>query len=122
MSRCHSTLGQAAVVQQQPPTSPEEANAAVLYDDSVARRRPGEFYVRSNVLWRETVRSADQGLHGDSNGEQRSSATLDGQSKLEDATEIIASCAEDMQALWTDPVVREVLKRRKIRMEQTPGL
>ncbi|KAH9887394.1 G-alpha-domain-containing protein [Cubamyces lactineus] len=104
------TLGQA-----------EEANAAVLYDGSAARRRPAEFYVRSNVSWRETLRSAYQGLHGDNNGQQQSSATLDGQSKLEDATEIIASCAEDMQALWSDPVVREVLKRRKIRMEQTPG-
>ncbi|KAI0324728.1 G-alpha-domain-containing protein [Cubamyces sp. BRFM 1775] len=98
----------------------EEANAAVLYDGSAARRRPAEFYVRSNVSWRETLRSAYQGLHGDSE-QQLSSASLDGQSKLEDATEIIASCAEDMQALWTDPVVREVLKRRKIRMEQTPG-
>ncbi|KAI8971334.1 G-alpha-domain-containing protein [Trametes punicea] len=96
-----------------------DANAAVLYDG--ARRRPSEFYVRSNTSWREALRSAYQGLHGESNGELHPTATLDGQSKLEDATEIIASCAEDMQALWTDPVVQQVLKRRKVRMEQSPG-
>ncbi|CDO76678.1 hypothetical protein BN946_scf184305.g10 [Trametes cinnabarina] len=99
----------------------EDANAAVLFDGTLSRRRPAEFYVRSNNSWRETLLSAYQGLHKDSTGEVRAAATFDGQSKLEDATEIIASCADDMQALWNDPVVRDVLNRRKIRMEQTPG-
>ncbi|KAI9061527.1 G-alpha-domain-containing protein [Trametes sanguinea] len=97
----------------------EDANAAVLFDGTVSRRRPAEFYVRSNNSWRDALRSAYQGLHGE--GDTRAVSTLDGQSKLEDATEIIASCAEDMQALWNDPVVRDVLRRRKIRLDLMPG-
>ncbi|KAL7283882.1 hypothetical protein ACG7TL_001153 [Trametes sanguinea] len=102
-----------------PDQAVEDANAAVLFDGTVSRRRPAEFYVRSNNSWRDALRSAYQGLHGE--GDTRAVATLDGQSKLEDATEIIASCAEDMQSLWNDPVVRDVLRRRKIRMELMPG-
>ncbi|KAI0674729.1 G-alpha-domain-containing protein [Trametes maxima] len=97
----------------------DDANAAALYDPG--RRRLAEFYVRSNNSWRETLRTAYQGRNGDAAGQEHSAMELEGQSKLEDATGIIASCAEDMQALWKDAVVREVLRRRKIRMEQTPG-
>ncbi|PPQ94855.1 hypothetical protein CVT25_007227 [Psilocybe cyanescens] len=40
---------------------------------------------------------------------------------VDDATEIIASCLEDMKALWTDEVVKVVLRKRKIRIEDTAG-
>ncbi|KAH9479016.1 Guanine nucleotide-binding protein alpha-4 subunit [Psilocybe cubensis] len=40
---------------------------------------------------------------------------------VDDATEILASCLEDMKALWTDDVVRAVLKKRRIRIEDTAG-
>ncbi|KAI0360284.1 G-alpha-domain-containing protein [Trametes cingulata] len=111
-----ASLGAAAV---------EEANAAVLWDGSPARRRPEEFYVRAGGGWREALRGAYQGGGkggggGGGNG-AGGGADAQAQAKLEDATEIIASCAEDMRALWADPVVREVLRRRKIRMEQSPG-
>lgn len=38
------------------------------------------------------------------------------------ATEVIASCADDMRALWEDSVVQEMLRRRRVRLEDTPGL
>ncbi|KAI0634650.1 G-alpha-domain-containing protein [Trametes polyzona] len=98
----------------------EDANAAVLYDGSLARRRPAEFYVRSNHSWRDALRSAYQGL-GSANDRATAAATADGQAKLADANDVIASCAEDMQALWEDAVVQELLRRRKIRMELSPG-
>lgn len=41
---------------------------------------------------------------------------------IEDATEVIASCAEDMSVLWQDPAVRAVLSRRGMRPEEGPGL
>jgi guanine nucleotide-binding protein alpha-1 subunit len=39
-----------------------------------------------------------------------------------EALEIIASCKEDMQALWEDGVVQEMLKRRRLRLDLMPGL
>ncbi|PIL26881.1 hypothetical protein GSI_11061 [Ganoderma sinense ZZ0214-1] len=96
--------------------------AAPFLDGSGSRRRPTEFYVRANNTWREAVRSAYHRIAGpageDGGGGVRPSA--DG-SKLEDATEIIASCAADMKALWEDQVVLDLLRRRKIRMELSPG-
>ncbi|KAI0633636.1 G-alpha-domain-containing protein [Trametes polyzona] len=40
---------------------------------------------------------------------------------IEAAAEVIASCADDMFALWKDPSVRTVLSRRGMRPEEGPG-
>lgn len=100
-----------------PAQAADDANGAVLYDGSPPRRRPAEFYVRSNQSWRDALRSTYQGA-----GAASERAAAAHESKLENATEIIASCAVDMEALWADPVVREVLRRRRMRIEQAPGL
>ncbi len=103
-----------------PPLSPsDDLEAAAPFIDGISRRRPTEFYVRANNTWREAVKTAYYRIAGPAEDGVRPSA--DG-SKLEDATEIIASCADDMKALWEDPVVRDLLRRRKIRMELSPGL
>jgi guanine nucleotide-binding protein alpha-1 subunit len=36
--------------------------------------------------------------------------------------EVIAGCAEDMKAMWEDPMFRAVLSRRDARVEYSPGL
>ncbi|KAI0823705.1 G-alpha-domain-containing protein [Trametes gibbosa] len=41
--------------------------------------------------------------------------------EIELAAEVIASCANDMSALWEDPAVRTVLSRKGIRPEEGPG-
>ena len=41
---------------------------------------------------------------------------------MRETADILAGCAEDMKAIWEDPVVRDMLLRRGIRMETTPGL
>ena len=111
------------IVQELPfdtPLSPsEDLELAAPFIDGTTRRRPTEFYVRANNTWRDAVRTAYYKISGTADDGMRPSA--DG-SKLEDATEIIASCADDMKALWNDQVVRDVLKRRKIRVELSPGL
>lgn len=40
----------------------------------------------------------------------------------DEATKIIASCQEDMKALWGDPVVRRFLERKGVRVEHKAGL
>ncbi|KAF8970665.1 guanine nucleotide binding protein, alpha subunit [Flammula alnicola] len=39
----------------------------------------------------------------------------------EDIVEVIASCRQDIKALWEDDIVGEMLNRRKIRLEDAPG-
>lgn len=39
----------------------------------------------------------------------------------DEAQEVIHSCSYDIMALWNDRLVREVLRRRKIRLEESPG-
>lgn len=41
---------------------------------------------------------------------------------VDEATEVIASCKEDMVALWSDPAVRIVLKKWNVRLEDSAGL
>lgn len=40
----------------------------------------------------------------------------------DEPTEVIYHCREEMMALWEDPTVREVLRRRRVRVEEGPGL
>jgi len=39
-----------------------------------------------------------------------------------DTADAIGLCKEDIRRLWEDPVVREMLSRRKTRLEDSPGL
>ncbi|TFK81584.1 G-alpha-domain-containing protein [Polyporus arcularius HHB13444] len=100
-------------------TSGDELSAAAPFENGAGRRRPAEYYVRSNASWRDAVRGAYNRISGNDDP-SRAGGAADG-IKLDDATEIIASCAEDMQALWSDEVVQDVLRRRKIRPELAPG-
>jgi guanine nucleotide-binding protein alpha-1 subunit len=43
------------------------------------------------------------------------------QQSMDEATEIIASCREDMKALWLDKAVRAVLMKRRMRVEDSAG-
>jgi len=51
----------------------------------------------------------------------RTSHSVDSE-EIDEITDILCRCREDMKALWTDSVVRIVLKRRKVRLEQLAGL
>jgi hypothetical protein len=42
--------------------------------------------------------------------------------KAAEVTGVVVGCAEDMKALWEDSGVQEMLRRKKIRMEEEPGL
>ena len=42
--------------------------------------------------------------------------------QMRETADILAGCAEDMQAVWEDPLVRQLLVHKGVRMEATPGL
>ena len=70
-----------------------------------------DFFVRSNAGWKSALRP------------NRSPDKVRKKSQEEGETaEVLASCAEDIKALWHDDVVQEMLRRRKLRLELLPGL
>lgn len=50
----------------------------------------------------------------------------EGEKEREDAmagpAAVLAACSEDVATLWTDPIVREVLKKREVDIQSYPGL
>lgn len=81
--------------------------------------RLSEFAVRSRDGWhsaleRFRVRPQDA---------QESARAADARvRKAAEVTEVVVGCAEDMKALWEDAAVQEMLRRKKVRMEEESGL
>ena len=46
----------------------------------------------------------------------------DNDQPVDDATEVIASCREDMKALWTDQTVRDILAKRQMKLQDSAAL
>jgi hypothetical protein len=42
--------------------------------------------------------------------------------KVDEPTEVLAGCLDDMKALWNDRAVRVVLKKRRVHLKETAGL
>jgi guanine nucleotide-binding protein subunit alpha len=82
--------------------------------------RPSEFAIRSRDGWR----SALERFRGrPAAGVQESARAADARvRKAAEVTEVVVGCAEDMKALWEDGAVQEMLRRKKIRIEEEPGL
>jgi len=81
--------------------------------------RPPEFAVRSRDGWRsalERFRTRPQ------DAEVNARAADARVRKAAEVTEVVVGCAEDMKALWEDAAVQGMLRRKKIRMEEEPGL
>ncbi|KAG5352786.1 hypothetical protein C0989_000448 [Termitomyces sp. Mn162] len=84
----------------------------VLGEDPVGRTK--EFGVQG---WKHMLEGPLAALSGNSQHNSREKANA-----VDDATEVIAECKQDMGALWVDPTVKAVLKRRRIRLEDSAGL
>jgi len=87
----------------------EDASGSVS-PTTAARKGSREFVVRGwkDALggWMKNAKTAGDGEH----------PTVD------DATEVIASCREDMKALWTDEAIKSVLAKRRLRVQDSAGL
>lgn len=84
-------------------------------------RRRNEFTVHSLQDALEKSRQP-QSRNGSHHGHGSDDESNNSRTDSDEATEIIASCQEDMKALWSDEAVRVVLKKRKIRLEESAGL
>ncbi|KAH9977002.1 guanine nucleotide binding protein, alpha subunit [Russula compacta] len=80
--------------------------------------RLSEFAVRSRDGWR----SALERFRVRPQDAQESARAADARvRKAAEVTEVVVGCAEDMKALWEDAAVQDMLRRKKIRMEEESG-
>lgn len=88
--------------------------------DPLDRGAPAELSVNSL----DGLRSAlDKSRDGQGNRPEASNATNNVPKVVEEEiAKIITNCREDIKSLWDDPVVKQVLSRRKARIEDAPGL
>ncbi len=122
------------------PTSPSVDTAAPFERlASPNRRALQEFSINSSNGWKSAFdrfrngRGAN-GRHENGNGSSSNGNGGNGsprESNLEqpyprdteeEIMEVIASCREAIKALWEDDIVGEMLTRRKVRLEDAPGL
>lgn len=73
----------------------------------------GEVFVRPGAAWKRAVRPEGRGCGPGVSG---------GRELAEEAQALLVACRADLMALWRDNTARTVLKRRKIRLEESPGL
>lgn len=88
-------------------------------DDDSGRRALREFSINSTNGWKSAL---DKFRAHRARPDTASPGALRKlKSKDDEITEVIAGCHEDMVALWEDSVIKDMLARRKTRMEESPG-
>ncbi|KAF8837882.1 G-alpha-domain-containing protein [Paxillus ammoniavirescens] len=77
--------------------------------------RNQEVFVRPGATWKGALAKSS---HRDGRPMSLDDTRL---STRDEAQEVLHSCSDDIISLWNDKFVREVLRRRKIRLEELPG-
>lgn len=78
--------------------------------------REQEVFVRG-AGWKGVLARGVGRIHG-----RPMSAGTTGLETNDEPQEVLNSCRRDIMTLWHDPTVRDMLRRRKIRLEEFPGL
>ena len=91
-----------------------------LQRGSAAARSPTgrtsqEAFIRSHTSWKSKLRA---GGDGSPDGVARKHRAA----RAREAVEILAGCRDDIRAVWADPLVQEMLLRRRFVIESIPGL
>ncbi|OJT03444.1 Guanine nucleotide-binding protein alpha-4 subunit [Trametes pubescens] len=68
-----------------------------------------EVFVRPGASWKLRTSGRPQ------------SAGTTGQETIDESQTVLHHCRADIGTLWEDPVTRQILRRRKIRLEESPG-
>jgi guanine nucleotide-binding protein alpha-1 subunit len=86
-----------------------DGTAGTVSSTIAAQKRQSEFGV---MRWKDTLGGwINQKTSGDGKHQP-----------VDDATEVIASCKEDMKALWMDQAVQAILAKRRMRVQDSAGL
>ena len=89
-------------------------------DDSNSRHRPQDFFVWSNASWKSALRPGRHSVDAAARAEKGLAKRKESHEK--ETTGVLASCADDIKALWRDETVQEMLRRRRVRLDLMPGL
>lgn len=137
--RLRTPLGDAERVLRSRISSPPEYHNRAFQQprSSLPRPRPSsapptdqeaetEVFVQSRAGWHGPLREAPTyGLNMAHQQRPFGTFVRDGgidASNPEDPVHIVYMCREDMVALWNDPSVQEILRRKKMRWHEWPGL
>lgn len=78
--------------------------------------RSQEVFVRPGATWKGALAKS-------SRRDGRPTSLGDtGMATRDEAQQVLHGCSDDIITLWNNRIVREVLRRRKIRLEELPGL
>ncbi|KIJ63047.1 hypothetical protein HYDPIDRAFT_93086 [Hydnomerulius pinastri MD-312] len=77
--------------------------------------RTQEVFVRPGATWKGAL------AKGPRKDGRPTSLGNTGIATRDEAQEVLHTCSDDIVSLWHDKLVREVLRRRKIRLEELPG-
>ncbi|PCH44780.1 G-alpha-domain-containing protein [Wolfiporia cocos MD-104 SS10] len=72
----------------------------------------GEVFVRPSAGWKRALRPG---------ASARYNVNTAGEETTVEVQSVLAQCRVDMMTLWKDSTVKSVLKKRKIRLEESPG-
>lgn len=75
-----------------------------------------EIFVRPGATWKVGMLGKAR-LYG-----RPQSAGTTGQETQDESQQVLCQLKDDMVALWKDKMVKEILRKRKIRLEESPGL
>lgn len=100
-----------------PPNEAEATSLGTRPDiiSSSQSRKDQEIFVRPGKGWHGAL------LRG-TRPSRPTSAGSTGLETPDDTQYVLGSCRPDMIALWQHPTVRAILQRRKLRLEESPGL
>lgn len=79
--------------------------------------REQELFVRPSASWKGVLARGVGRIQG-----RPMSAGTTGLETKDEPQQVLHACRKDIMTLWSDPTVRDTLKRRKIRLEEFPGL
>ena len=78
-------------------------------------RTSQEAFIRSHTSWKSKLRAGGEDTPDGIARKHRVS-------RAREAVEILAGCRDDIRAVWADPLVQEMLRRRRFVIESIPGL
>lgn len=78
--------------------------------------RSQEIFVRPGATWKGAIAKSSR---RDGRPTSLGDTTM---TTRDEAQQVLHSCCDDIISLWSNKTVREVLRRRKIRLEELPGL
>lgn len=86
-------------------------------------RSSREFFVTSSSGWKSTLNKVRPRISSSSPDLENNKTRLRRRARhADDVADVICGCKEDIQVLWSDNMVQELLRRRNIRLEESSGL